>query len=389
MRKIVIEQANQLRDKIISHRRNLHKIPEIALDLPKTKKYLVAELEKLGYDLKFYGQSAISAFIGNKDKKVLMLRSDMDALPTRENRENPLYVDSENAHLCGHDIHMAQLLGAAEIFSNIKDKMDFAVKLIFQPAEEVGLGAKMMIDEGVMQNPKVDAAISFHVMPTQKNGTISIKRNIASTANDVFKYKIIGKGSHGSMPEKGNDPLLAASTIYQLVNTLVPKQASMFDNAVVSIGKLSSGDTANVLPETAYIEGTIRTYDKTLRNKLLDKLRRIVKHISLALELEFEEDILSIDSIKNDPKLLDLIKPAFQEVYGDENVIETDLAFTASEDFAYFSHLVPSVFALLGVGSEDNYPLHNPSVKFSEDYMHLASAAFVLAAMDFGENYET
>ena len=230
-----VKDAESIKEQIISDRRYLHEHAEFGMNLPKTKAYVVKRLTEMGYRPEECG-GGIVATIGKKGK-VILIRADMDALQVKEENQLPFRSKTNVAHMCGHDLHTAILLGTAALLKKNEERLGGTVKLMFQPGEEIGAGAKSMIEHGVLENPKVDAALSLHVISHIENGKLSFKVGAAFSSADIFKIEIKGKGAHGSAPEYAIDPIYAGVQVYQAIEGIISRETSMFQSAVCTIGR--------------------------------------------------------------------------------------------------------------------------------------------------------
>ena len=298
MKERIIALAKEFENEIIDYRRYLHSVPELGFDLPLTTAFVREKLEDMGYDVKNCGKSGLTCIVGTGEAPVLLMRADMDALPSPENANLPFKGTNGNGHLCGHDMHTSQLLGAAKILKEIESDLKGTVKFMFQPNEEEGFGAQDMIEAGIMENPKVDAAIGFHVMSDQDKGKVFYTKKYFSASADRFFLKVHGKSAHGSQPEKGIDPLFVVANIYMQLSGIKQREASMFDNAVFSIGLMGGGEACNIIPETARLEGTLRCYKEEIRVNIMDRVNKVlnllVKSMMPLTKLATLEILLSI-----------------------------------------------------------------------------------------------
>ena len=285
----IFQEAQSLKETIIAHRRYLHQIPELGLDLPKTSAYVEEQLHKLGYETQRIGSSGIVALAGKKEGKCFLLRADMDALPVQERAEIDFKSANENMHACGHDCHTAVLLGAAQLLKAHEDEIEGTVKLMFQPAEETMEGGIEMVEGGVLENPPVDAAMAGHVLtatPMPVGSLILMGSKTKMAAVDWFTVHIIGKGCHGAMPNTGVDPLNVMSHIYIALQTINSREIDPMDNLVLTIGKMQGGDVNNVIPNEAEMRGTIRTLSNETRAMVKSRMEAIVSSIGTAFGAE-------------------------------------------------------------------------------------------------------
>lgn len=253
----IFNLEDKFKDEMVENRRYLHKNPELGFDLPLTTEFVIEKLKEIGLNPKRIGKAGVTATIG-KGGKTILLRADMDALPTKETTDFEYKSCNEYGHLCGHDMHTTILLGAASILKKNEDKLNGRVKLMFQPAEEIGQGAKDMVEAGILENPPVDVAMALHMNASEKPGKIEYKEDIASASMDSWLMEVQGKGGHSSTPHLAVDPLMIVNTIYTNLNSLVGKEVDPFETAVLTIGKMGGGSAANIIPDTAVLEGGVR-----------------------------------------------------------------------------------------------------------------------------------
>ena len=383
--KKIFERAQELFPEMQENRRHMHMYPEVGLDLPETKKFVKSKLEEIGVsDIKEYGSSGLSAIIeGNGVGKTLLLRADMDALPMDEDTD--LEYESKNEgkfHGCGHDLHTSMLLGAAKILMENKDKFPGRVKLMFQPAEEIFKGSKMMIKEGVLEDPKVDAAMALHTALDEGVGSVSYDFGYMTTSCDNFKIEIRGKGGHGAYPHTAIDPINAAVNIYQNFGQLISRENPPADTTTLTFGELSSGSSSNVIPETAIMQGTMRTYNPDVREKLKKRMLEIIEGVAKTTGCKIELDFFAgVPSVYSDPAftkdLVDILNRDFAKL-----TTIPDVKVMASEDMADVSLEVPTAYMMLNCQIEgNNFSHHNPGVLFDEKAMPYGSTLFATAAI--------
>ncbi|MHD0317715.1 amidohydrolase [Fusobacterium sp. THCT1E2] len=349
---------NETFDEILLLRRDIHRYPELSNNEKETSKKIIKILKKNNInDLKLnslnYG--IIGQINSHKNKKTLLFRADMDALPLEE--ETNLIYSSQNKHVmhaCGHDFHSAILLGTIVILNRLKEKLNGNIRFMFQHAEEsspIG-GSKEMISLGVLK--EVDEAYAIHVLGIPL-GKIEICPGIATAKSDRFKIKIIGKSCHGSLPNEGKDPIIVAGNIITSIQTIISRNLSYSEKAVISIGKIYGGDRYNIIANDVIMEGTVRTFGDEINSTVKIKLKEIVEYISKAYgcigELEYTDGYVSV---YNDINLSNNIKNILENTLGKENVIVNTIPTSIGEDFSYISRKVPSVFMWLGGESEKN-----------------------------------
>lgn len=388
----IYQDALLIKDKIIAHRRNLHEIPELGLDLPMTAKYLEDELLKMGYMPQRIGKSGIVAVAGKNTGKCFLIRGDMDALPVKEQTGLEYASSNGNMHACGHDCHMAAMLGAAQLLKMHEEKINGRIKLMFQPGEETMEGASMMVNAGVLENPHVDAALGIHTftnLPFTAGTVAMLGADGIFAAVDWFTITIKGKSCHGAQPHKGIDPINVMAHIYLSLQTLNSREMDPTDNIVLTIGQAHSGTTSNVVPEEAMMSGTLRTIKNDTRTEIKSRMEVIVSTVAAAFNAEASiEWGAGCPVLANDKQLHEELKSYLREIT-DISVLdysEIGPAYIAmiSEDFSYISNSVPSTYLLVSGGSPDEgycYPHHHAKVMFSENALPVSAAVYAHAAM--------
>lgn len=380
------EHAKTIQSQMVKDRRWLHQNAELGLDLPKTTKYVKERLTEMGYEPKDCGPSGVTATIGRGGGKVLLLRADMDALPVQEESGESFSSTNGNMHACGHDMHTAIMLGVAKLLKEQETLIEGTVKLMFQPAEEVFLGAKSMIENGVLENPKVDAALALHVASAMlKSGEIFMHPGPAMSSCNGFKIKITGKGAHGAMPETGVDPINIASHIVLALQTIPSRETNLTDGALVTIGAFNSGNAPNVIPNTAELMGTMRTFNEEIRGETLERIKTIVHDTARMFRGESEFIVLSdVPCLINDPEFTETIKQYVLEMPGLPNEIPKGPQMPGSEDFACVAKEVPAMMFWLGAMCADDskvFPQHHPKCIFNEDCMPTGAAVLSESAI--------
>lgn len=387
---LFMKRANELKEELIQIRRNLHSIPEIKNDLPLTTKYVREKLLEIGLEPKEIIKSGLVAIIGGKKAgKTILLRADMDALDMGEDSGLDFASKTEYAHTCGHDLHTAILLGAAKMLKEHEDEIEGRVKLMFQPGEEYFIGAKAMIDAGVLENPKVDAALGMHVMLNGPVGGIAFQHGYTLSSVDGFKITIKGKGCHGAMPEKGIDPINVGVHVYLALQELISREISAFDNAIITLGQFSAGTVANIIPDTCVLQGTMRTYGKELREYLLKRMKEVIDLTCKTYRASFEYEVLSdVPSLYTDPELLDEMLGYIEEM-GEDFTLIKDARATPTDDFAFVTERVPSAHFQFNCKVQDErggFPQHHPKVVFDEDVLPIAAAVNAQCAFNWLKN---
>ncbi len=395
----ILNEAKALSETLTAHRRYIHEHAEQHLDLPLTSAYVEEQLIRMGYTPQRLGSSGIVALAGGrKPGKVFLLRADMDALPIQEETDLPYKCTTGSMHACGHDCHTTMLLGAAQLLKEHEDEIEGTVKLMFQPAEETLAGAKMMIDNGVLENPRVDAAMMLHVSGAVPfpSGTVLIPDTAGgAAAADWFKITIQGKGGHGAMPDSGVDPLNVLAHLHISLQAINSREVSPADVAALTIGQMHGGLTSNVIPDTATMSGTLRTMDNDVREfakqRIVEISEGVAKNFRATAEVEFER---GCPCFVTDPELLSELGDYAKELVGEENT--WDMAASGgqnkamgSEDFAWISAEVPAICFSLASGSPDegyNYPIHHPKADYNEDILPTGAALYANSAMQWLKN---
>lgn len=391
--KEIMNQAKLIKDELISYRRTMHSNPEVGSELPKTKAYVMDKLKEFGYEPQEICESGIVATIkGNKEGKVFLLRADMDALPMKEVTECDFKSNNGSMHSCGHDMHTSMLLGAAKLLKQNQDKIEGTVKLVFQPDEEGFTGAKKMIQSGVLENPKVDAAMAMHVHSGTPSNVVLCGLGTSIAGCNRFRIVVRGNGCHGAMPELGVDPINIAAHIYISLQEIIAREISATQSAVLTIGKFVAGEAANIIPGEVVMEGTIRSLNKEIGEFIFNRVNDIV--ISTAKMFRGEAELIELSSVPpltNDTELSKEVTSYLKDLLGEKSVVLFEGGGMGSEDFASYSYKVPSVYLMLGAGTKQENPLygeamHNEKVVFNEDILVTGAAMHTYAAIMWLKN---
>ncbi|NLJ59063.1 MAG: amidohydrolase [Tissierellia bacterium] len=396
---MLLKEAKALQEVIVKDRRYLHQHPELGMDLPITSAYIAKRLKEMGYEPEIVSGAGVVALAGGKKPgKVFLLRGDIDALPIVEENDLEYKSKTENMHACGHDAHAAMLLGAAQLLKDHEDEIEGTVKLLFQPSEETLSGAKAMIEAGVLESPKVDAAAMIHIfsgMPMKSGTLVVAEEGYSTSSGDMFRIDIQGKGGHGAMPQDSIDPLnVAAHTLISL-QEIIAREIKPSSTAVITVGQMHGGNAANIIPDTAFIEGTIRAFDRDDRELMKNRVVEVAKGVASVFRASANVEYrMECPSVYNDGELSEFTFNVNEDLLGKNNVINFSQAFpggkmTGSEDFGYISEKVPSIMMALGGGSPEEgypYPQHHPKVNFNEDVFYIGSAVYANTAIQWLKN---
>lgn len=397
----LLEEAKGLQEQIVADRRYLHQIPEVGMDLPESAAYIekrLAEMEipsrrcgvmeesvrqkyiKMGFpDMR--ASTGVVATIGS-GSPCIMLRADFDALPMEEINDLPFCSKRNASHMCGHDTHAAMLLGAAKLLKDHESELKGTVKLMFQPGEEMGYGSKTMIDDGLLENPKVDAAMAIHIFSTTPVGKVTYCSGVASSSLDTFAIHIQGKGGHSSTPDLCVDPIMIANQIYTALNMLMTREISPQAVATLSGGVMRSGTAVNIIPDTADLQIGLRTYSMEARKHVLERLPEIVDAYAKAWHGQYEITMFNCPCTYTDETVTKELLESVAEMVGEEN-IQAMPPMAGTEDFSYVAEEVPSTFLILGAGGPDQYPHHNPRMVLDESVFYKGAAIHANCAMEW------
>ena len=385
------ERALELKDETIANRRYIHKNAETGLDLPKTKAYVMEKLTEYGLEPKDCGYG-VTATLG-KGGKVLLLRADMDALPMpEESGEEFACPTGKEAHTCGHDFHAAMLLTAAKMLKEKEDTLEGTIKFMFQPAEETFEGSKNMIENGILENPPVDAALAYHVSPGKMPIGLFMynDKDTMMYSVDGFKITIHGKGSHGAYPHVGVDPINIGVHIHLALQELIARESDPTHSCVLTIGQFAGGTAANIIPETAVLQGTIRTNKPEARELLVRRMKEVAEKTAAVYNGTVDIEMISeVPPLICNPKLTDEVVGYMQELGIPGLTPYPGISASASEDFAVIAEKVPSTFMYLSAGYLDDrgqYPAHHPKAQFNEDVCPLGAACLAHCASQWLKN---
>ena len=397
--------SENLENSVVKWRRHIHQNPELSNREFMTAKYVSDHLKSLGLEVQenIAHTGVVAILEGGHPGGVVALRADMDALPVTERVDLPfaskvktIYKDVEVGvmHACGHDTHVAILMGVASVLTEIREEIKGTVKFIFQPAEEGAPdgeegGAELMVKEGVLKNPDVDAIFGLHISSGVPINTLTYKPGGTMASATSFEIKIKGKQAHGSRPWEGADPIVAGAQIINNLQTIVSRNLDLTNEAaVVTIGRFESGIRSNIIPESAYMEGTIRALDYEMRDEIYKRLKEIVVNTAKSNNLEAEVILKTPYPITyNDLKLTDQMKKTLFRVAGENNV-KLARASTGAEDFSYFANKVPGFFFRLGGMPIEDHPNkgfshHTPDFYIDDSGLILGVRAMANLAVDY------
>ena len=384
------EKVDSIYPEIVKIRRQLHENPELSQQEKETSALVCKVLDEHGISY----QSGIAGYgvvaqIGHGSRAV-GIRADMDALPVCENTGLPYASKVEGVmHACGHDMHTAMLLGAAKLLRQYQAQLNGTVKLVFQPDEEGFTGAKSMLQAGVLNNPKPQIGLALHVNSGTPSGLILCGRGTFMAGCTLFRIAVHGVGCHGAMPETGVDPLNIAAHIYLSLQELISREISAKQPAVVTIGHMQGGQAPNIIPQSAILEGTIRTFDRDLTARIMQRMETIAKCTAQAFRGSAEvTELASAPPLVNAPDLVNQMADFAQQLVGEQAVYRLDEGGMGSEDFASYTYELPCAYLLLGAGTPNENPLygkpmHNEKVVFNEDVLPLGAALHTWCALNW------
>lgn len=383
-----LEEAQAMREEIVAHRRYLHQHAELGFELTETVAYVCKTLRGYGYEPQLLG-GGVTCTVGN-GAPVILLRADMDALPQTEESGEPFASQTGACHSCGHDAHTAMLLGAAKILKAHESELKGTVKLCFQPAEELLKGSQAMIDAGILNDPKVDAAMGLHVnfgangYEDMRPGVLLYAEHQAMASGDEFRITVKGLSAHSSTPFNGVSAAHVASAIVTALQQILPMEVDAYEQAVLSVGSMHCGSAANIIPDEAVISGSFRTFSVQTRDYLKRRVPELASGIASAWRATAEtEYTIGVAPNVNDEDLTREMAGYASEVMKKVQVIRP---VKGSEDFANLCEHVPTFFANLCAGGEKEgyfYSMHNPKARLDEDALPYGTALHVTCAMNW------
>lgn len=390
---IILQEAKAMEEEIVDNRRRIHQIAELGMELPETVAFVMEKLREYGYEPKQCGKAGVTATAG-RGGKCILLRADMDALPMREDSGLSFAATNGNCHSCGHDCHPAMLLGAAKILKAHESELAGTVKFMFQPGEEIGAGAADMIQAGLMEDPKVDAALGIHTaitMPDATTGKVKCIRGYYGKFVGGMTITITGKDAHGAASWKGVDAVSIASFLNLALQSIIAREVPADESCIVLTGTLNGGTTSNSVAGQAVMGVTMRAPTQEKYDFLQQRVECIAEHIAAAfrgsVEFAYEH---SQPAPYNNPALTDEYAAYLTELLGEDQVVVTDKAIGAGDDFARVTDMVPGALLNLGFGSREegyNCPGHNPRVLYNEAALPTGAAVHAYLSMRWLEEH--
>jgi amidohydrolase len=388
----VLEDAKTVLDDTIQLRRRIHRHPEIGLMLPRTQAAVLEAVDGLGFDVRTGTRttSVVGRLTGGRPGPTLLLRADMDALPMREDTGLPFASEVDGAmHACGHDAHVAMLVGAARLLARRRESLAGSIVFMFQPGEEGYHGARLMLEEGLLDGAaSPTGAFALHVTHRQAAGVIATRPGPTMASGDTIQIVVRGRGGHASAPHDCLDPVPIACEMVQAFQTLVTRRVNVFDPAVLTIAKIEAGTTRNVIPETASLLGTVRTVSEATRERMLEGIRRVAEGVAAAHSAEVAVDLVRGYPVTvNDAGFAGFVLDTARELLGAENTHEMRHPVMGSEDFSYVLQRIPGAMANLGTRPDTGpvFPNHSNRMLINESALAHGIAMHVAVALKFFE----
>jgi amidohydrolase len=376
-------EAERMREQLVAWRRDFHMHPELGYQEHRSAGIIAGRLGELGYQVEtgIATTGVVGLLEGKQDGPVVMARFDMDALPIVEENETPYVSQNPGVmHACGHDAHMAMGLGVATLMAQGLDRLNGTLKLVFQPAEEGMNGAEKMVEEGVLERPRPDVVLATHVWNDRPIGTIDVTPGSVMAAADRWTCVIRGKGGHGAMPHQTVDPIVTTAQIVTSLQTIVSRNVSPLETAVVSVGSIHGGDAFNIIPPKVDLTGTVRTYSPEVRETILERMREMIEGVAAACGAEAELEIIPLTpAVINNADIAAIVHAAAEAVVGAKNVFAGERTM-GSEDAAFFMEAVPGCYFFLGSANAErglDAPHHNPRFDIDEDVLVLGVAVLM------------
>ena len=374
---------NSFGEKIVALRRDIHREPELGFGTEKTAEKVLAAIEGLPLEIQtgVAENGVVATLEGDGDGPTVALRADMDALPIHEETGLPFASESDGKmHACGHDGHTSMLVGAAHALCGMRDRLNGTVKLVFQPAEEREGGGRVMVEEGVAEG--IDSIFALHLWPGLPFGTAATKGGPIMAAADAFEMEVRGSGGHGAMPHLTADTIAITAQIVTALQTLVSREVDPVEPAVLTIGQVSSGQAFNIIPETAFLGGTVRTLNADLRRRMPERIEELARSVARGMRGDIDLDYeFSYPVTNNDHEAARRALGVIGDLFGEDHTLELPNPAMGGEDFSFFLEKVPGAFVWLGVG-EDVSGLHTPRFAFDEEILPRGAALLTALALD-------
>lgn len=372
---------------IIGMRRRLHRIPEVGFKEFKTQRLIMEALEEIGIPYTTERTWVIGLIEGQHPGETVAIRADMDALPLLEPEGCSFRSEHEGMmHACGHDAHVAMALGAAKILNSMRDQLYGNVKLLFQPAEETDGGADPMVQAGAMENPHVDRVYGLHVMPHLPVGKVETRAGTLNASTDTVKLTIRGKAGHGAYPEQGSDAIVCAAQVVTALQSIVARNVSPLQSAVLTIGVIEGGTAQNIICEEVRMRGTLRTANGELRARMKQRIDDIVRNVSAAMGCTADVEILSgYAALVNNDHEADRVKRVAGRLFGTENVVDKPAPSMGGEDFSFFSDCAPGAFFHIGCVDSSWMPappLHSREFQIDENCLTIGTLMHIALVLD-------
>ena len=382
--KSLVEAENEW---IIGMRRKLHRIPEDGFQEFKTQRAIMDALDEIGIPYTTERTWVIGLIEGALPGETVALRADMDALPMTEPEGCPFRSEHEGMmHACGHDAHVAMALGAAKVLYGLRDQLHGKVKLLFQPAEESVGGAEPMVKAGAMENPHVDRVYGIHVMPNLPVGKVETRMGTLNASTDTVKITVRGKAGHGAYPDLGTDAIVCAAQVITVLQTVVARNVSPLQSAVLTIGVIEGGTAQNIICDEVRMRGTLRTAHSELRAMMKARIEAIAKNVAMGMGCEAEVDVIpGYAALVNDDHEASRVKRVAARLFGEENVLEKAAPSMGGEDFSFFSDCAPGAFFHVGCVSPEWMPappLHSRDFRIDENCLTIGTLMHVALALD-------
>lgn len=383
--------ATALKDQLSTWRHDLHRMPEVGLDLPQSAAYIKEQLSSMGiaYDDSLVNGSCITAVLGSGEP-CIMLRADYDALPIEEQSGEPFAAKNGCMHACGHDMHATMLLGAAKLLKQRENELHGSVKLLFQPGEEAAGGAAACVAEGVLENPAPNVAFAMHVFSQAPVGFMTWGEKALARVHN-FQVTVEGHGGHGSMPEQCVDPITPAAYIHLGMQELISREIAGTDEAVLTTGAFQAGSASNIIPQSAVLKANMRTFDDGLHDRLYTRINDIAQGIATSYRATATVETIEDDPmLACDPELSELASSAIRAAIPSAAIADNKLHLMGSEDFSYIARELPSAYMVVGAqvtDTDETFGQHHPRVRFNDDALPAGAASYAAVALSWLEQH--